>query len=568
MEDLLRSLTVPSNEGKIETDSMMVPSSKDAGGETASPTHPANHDTEVDEINTPERATQQLRNPISNISGPESISYLNSTPSEPSNNHPPIFNASPASGPAAHGPLPNVYSIEEFEKLHAATFEAAAQKQAAKESARQISANPNPQNSKSVNPKFKASPFPFLPSTPHNGDGGAEEQQQKIGEAQLKPVQLLGKKGRDPADTVALYQKCQALGIANPEVEFTGKSEEGWGVELSIAGERVVVENVYASKREAKEVGCGLAIVVLERLVEEGKVKGKGKGKGERKRGEEEEVVEEWNEQNWIGRILEYQNALSAPKPIYTEFILGTKFCCELSLPTTTSSPSSPPTSTSPLTFGSQTVLFTSKKAARQNAAKEAVQYLKAQGLWPEENGDGTIKKRRKKVETSSPGWSSRDKLTTDETPTLLPSSPFQIRSNFSTPSTPIQNPSTYTSLALTLAHSLSLPPPEYVFQPSPNNLEASGFYTLACYFKDPTGEHSGPIGEVRHVFGKRKAKEECARLVVGYLEEVRKMRVEGGMRMIREMEERQREERQREERQRDVEKEGQLNSPDEDRAS
>lgn len=44
---------------------------------------------------------------------------------------------------------------------------------------------------------------------------------------------------------------------------------------------------------------------------------------------------------------------------------------------------------------------------------------------------------------------------------------------------------------------------------------------------------HEGPIGEVRNVYGKKRAKEECARLVVGYLEGVRERRREEGRRRM-----------------------------------
>ena len=55
----------------------------------------------------------------------------------------------------------------------------------------------------------------------------------------------------------------------------------------------------------------------------------------------------------------------------------------------------------------------------------------------------------------------------------------------------------------------------------------------MACFFRN-AGKHEGPIGEVRNVFGKKKAKEECARLTVEYLGRVRDGRVEAGMRLVK----------------------------------
>jgi hypothetical protein len=42
-----------------------------------------------------------------------------------------------------------------------------------------------------------------------------------------------------------------------------------------------------------------------------------------------------------------------------------------------------------------------------------------------------------------------------------------------------------------------------------------------------------GPIGEVRNIHGKKKAKEECARLTLEYLKEVRDRRVAYGKEMM-----------------------------------
>ena len=54
----------------------------------------------------------------------------------------------------------------------------------------------------------------------------------------------------------------------------------------------------------------------------------------------------------------------------------------------------------------------------------------------------------------------------------------------------------------------------------------------MSCFFRD-AGPHAGPIGEVRNVYGKKKAKEECARLTLEYLERVRQVRWEFGKKMM-----------------------------------
>lgn len=76
----------------------------------------------------------------------------------------------------------------------------------------------------------------------------------------------------------------------------------------------------------------------------------------------------------------------------------------------------------------------------------------------------------------------------------------------------------------------LSLGTPEYRFTLS--NPEVPDIHTVSCYFKDG-GVHGGPVGEVRNVYGKKKAKEECARLTLQYLSELKKQREDVAARLI-----------------------------------
>lgn len=77
-------------------------------------------------------------------------------------------------------------------------------------------------------------------------------------------------------------------------------------------------------------------------------------------------------------------------------------------------------------------------------------------------------------------------------------------------------------SQVATLAHQLGLSTPEYRF--INENSAVIDLHTVTCVFKNG-GPHEGPIGEVRNVFGKKKAKEECARLTLEYLTEVKRQR-------------------------------------------
>lgn len=64
----------------------------------------------------------------------------------------------------------------------------------------------------------------------------------------------------------------------------------------------------------------------------------------------------------------------------FVEYGIGSSFACTCTIP-----------GHDGVEFGSNTTGFTSKKAARNEAAKQAVQFLIAQGLT---NPDGTVKKR------------------------------------------------------------------------------------------------------------------------------------------------------------------------------
>ena len=80
--------------------------------------------------------------------------------------------------------------------------------------------------------------------------------------------------------------------------------------------------------------------------------------------------------------ILEYHNIASpTEQPVYSDFAIGLLFACECTIP----GHDQP--------FGSKENGFSTKKAARTNAAREAVEYLISAGLL---NEDGSIKSRKK----------------------------------------------------------------------------------------------------------------------------------------------------------------------------
>lgn len=190
---------------------------------------------------------------------------------------------------------------------------------------------------------------------------------------------------------------------------------------------------------------------------------------------------------------------MSGPQPSYTDYQLGARWACLMEI----EGHDQP--------FSSLDALFGSKKAARQHAAGCAVAHFKAQNLWPEDFTDVGGIKKRKAVAANPP-------------------TPSPIARKVSTASTATTGSASATSQVAALAHLLNLNTPEYRF--SYENPSVPDLHIVSCYFKNG-GAHEGPIGEVRNVFGKKKAKEECARLALQYLSEVKRQREEMAMRLI-----------------------------------
>jgi len=200
----------------------------------------------------------------------------------------------------------------------------------------------------------------------------------------------------------------------------------------------------------------------------------------------------------------EFQRATKSPQPTYSDYAVGTQFACQLTIE-------------GEGTFGSLSSRYTSKKTARREAARAAVEYFKSAGRWPNAYSDlGGIKKKKKLVHSSSALAELVSSTTTPD-------------SRQPSVSSTVSTTGSYPQQVARLAHILSLPSPEWRYTPSPLDRD---FHTVQCFFAGG-GAHAGPIGEVRNVFGKKKAKEECARLTLEYLNEVHAHRIAYGQKMM-----------------------------------
>ncbi|KAH7390979.1 hypothetical protein DE146DRAFT_767142 [Phaeosphaeria sp. MPI-PUGE-AT-0046c] len=310
-----------------------------------------------------------------------------------------------------------------------------------------------------------------------------------------------GTRARSSKYRVALHDKHQKLGLPQPFFEHTGSTEQGWTATISFPGieafKAKTLKNTAPtkSKQEATEAVSKVAFELIEDAEREGIFASSAKAKGTAQMQAQEKKEPG---PNYTGQLLEFQRAVSGAQPTYHDYqVGGTLFACQVSIDSSDSTP--------PQLFGSLDSHFTSKKAAHQEAARHAVEHFKAIGTWPTDSLDaGGIKKRKK-------GAATEALTSASTTPSLSGSYPQQVQS---------------------LAHTLSLGTPEWRFSPNPLDRD---FHTVACYFAGG-GQHAGPIGEVRNVFGKKKAKEECARLTLDYLKEVRAARTRFAEEILRDV--------------------------------
>lgn len=148
----------------------------------------------------------------------------------------------------------------------------------------------------------------------------------------------------------------------------------------------------------------------------------------------------------------------------------------------------------SPEPFGGPSFRFLSKKNAKQNAAKQAVEYLVKQGHISRD----TISKQSKNSASS----------------TDRPSAPI----------IPIEDQSVPAQVAI-LAHKLGFKSPSYVIELVP---DSKALFNGYAKFE---GEQliDGKVGEFRHVWSKKAAKDGCARDVLAFLKDIERQREERG---------------------------------------
>ncbi|MCJ1374063.1 hypothetical protein MMC20_005293, partial [Loxospora ochrophaea] len=269
--------------------------------------------------------------------------------------------------------------------------------------------------------------------------------------ANVQPVRLGG--GHSSVSISTLYQLCQARGLT-PEFQIDG-SNTSFNGRLILGPDQVIEENNYwTTKKEVKQALAKKGIKVVESIDAPSA----------------HSTTDSNPTENWIGKLMEFSTiATPTQPPFFTDFALGSSFACECSLPSYR--PTAP--------FGNRSKPFPNKKAAKTNAAREAVSWLIQQGhLEP----DGSIKRKKLKMGagpvTAGPVGEGK-----------------KVESGRAGGGESTGAEKSWAQKVNDYAPHLGLSPPKYdltASSPSTPNLLSGG----ASFPNDPTIQHPGPIGE------------------------------------------------------------------------
>ena len=206
----------------------------------------------------------------------------------------------------------------------------------------------------------------------------------------------------------------------------------------------------------------------------------------------------------------EHSHSTSASEPVYQPYQLTLHtFACTVTIATRPSEP-----------FGSPSTAYASKKIAKALAARAAMLWLRAEDRLGSSPARKKVKLENGAASVPSSNDASSNGTHSNASPMLSPSvSILDVVDS--------AGPSTFANQIHQLALLLGLTSPEYRLIAAPN----TALYSGALYFKDGTGVLVGALGQISGVYGKKAAKEECARGVVEVLrDEVKRRRSLSGM--------------------------------------
>lgn len=289
----------------------------------------------------------------------------------------------------------------------------------------------------------------------------------KQSKPEIEPSQPVSLGSKSSHHSTALNLLCQKKGLV-PDFQIDGDaSNADFGGVLKIGDVTIASDERWHSKKSAREALAEKGFEAVKDM--------------EAKRKEPGTPGEK--DKNWIGMLIEYHQLINPKQgPVYLDYSLGSSYSATCAIP---SRPDQP--------FGSSAAPFPSKKTARVNAARLAVEYLITEG---ELNPDGSTKARKK----AKLGAAVR-----------IQGKGLEVKRG-----------STYTQKVNDAYTLLGLQAPQYVFGAA-SNLAPNMLSGYASFPNEP--DLPKEIGEVRNVFGKKSAKEEIAKGVWAVLQELAEKR-------------------------------------------
>lgn len=363
------------------------------------------------------------------------------------------------------------------------------------------------------------------------------------------------------SESVATFNNlCLKNAIANVfDYTEVPRTPPGWAVVLNFGfntldadGETFTINlpGPYSSKKEAKAAAAEEGLKILTEAIEKngGSINKRKKPTTTTSSDTKDGAADSSDDENtnWVGLIGEYCQAENKPRPMFQEFSLGANYSMECTIADRPAEP-----------FGGRTVLFNSKRNAKANAARAAVRWLRDTGHMPKKGHPTKRRARDAKLAAAAPDAAPTpsplfaptdhgplplptpigggDAATTAATTTTSsdsdgnasPSSPSQadrslgeqVMSKLSPlPSPHIPStPKGFNRKQKDLCHKLGCAQPIYRITPDPR---VPSMWSGAAYFThDPAIAPPGQsVGEVRNIYGKKKAREEVAKKLLKHL--------------------------------------------------
>ncbi|KAK0327366.1 hypothetical protein LTR82_002129 [Friedmanniomyces endolithicus] len=311
----------------------------------------------------------------------------------------------------------------------------------------------------------------------------------------------------NPEIVAKLQSLCWERGLA-ASFDVAETAPRMFAASVSFAGQTVNSEGSFTAKRLAKENVCRLAIPVVEHF---------DPNSTKRKESSDEGMPvdritdEELNGSNWAGTLQNFTQGHKLPMPDFTEFrtpYVPHLFSCTVRLASLDTN-----------VFGSETILFPTKSAAKKAAAREAVLWIRSQGFVFKyaqvTGGPSTPSTKRQTLLVAKPAPAAPDPVITSLAQNVLQEVDINKLAHLSLPQ------QVHEAVGL-----MGFNQPEWRATPSGDGAFGASYVDMGAHFtvldvqKDP--RLAGPIGKVERIFGKKQAKEQCCQKVLSFLQELK----------------------------------------------